>query len=224
MPVGDDVGGEVVAGGGDYVLSLKDNQPVLNKKVRALGLKMALSAKAKDGLVVIDTLELKDAKTKAFVRELIDAHYAFIWRLLSRLGVTADEVDDALEVALGAPGELAVGRLRQVGVHQHHRHPLELLPQRRLRVRPGHRLVGHRQHQGQRAGPELGGQLVRGVGPLVRQRPGCGDVGHVHDQRVPGRAVLQPVDLRDGAGREGVGAQAVLGLGAEHLVDGHQRY
>lgn len=38
----------------------------LNKKIRALGLKMALSAKAKDGkLIVMDSLELKDAKTKA---------------------------------------------------------------------------------------------------------------------------------------------------------------
>jgi large subunit ribosomal protein L4 len=37
----------------------------LNKKVRALGLKMALSAKAKDGLIIVDSLELKDAKTKA---------------------------------------------------------------------------------------------------------------------------------------------------------------
>ncbi|MFC3096761.1 50S ribosomal protein L4 [Alteraurantiacibacter palmitatis] len=37
----------------------------LNKKVRALGLKMALSSKAKSGLVVVDSLELTDAKTKA---------------------------------------------------------------------------------------------------------------------------------------------------------------
>ena len=37
----------------------------LNKKIRALGLKMALSSKAKDGLVVVDSLDLKDAKTKA---------------------------------------------------------------------------------------------------------------------------------------------------------------
>lgn len=37
----------------------------LNKKLRALGLKMALSARAKGGLIVVDSLELKDAKTKA---------------------------------------------------------------------------------------------------------------------------------------------------------------
>ncbi|WOF45641.1 50S ribosomal protein L4 (plasmid) [Sphingopyxis indica] len=43
----------------------------LNKKIRALGLKMALSDKAKGGkLVVLDTLELKDAKTKALAGKL----------------------------------------------------------------------------------------------------------------------------------------------------------
>ena len=37
----------------------------LNKKVRALGLKMALSSKVNSGLIVIDSLVLTDAKTKA---------------------------------------------------------------------------------------------------------------------------------------------------------------
>ena len=38
----------------------------LNKKIRALGLKMALSAKAKDGrLVVLDSIAVEDGKTKA---------------------------------------------------------------------------------------------------------------------------------------------------------------
>ncbi len=36
----------------------------LNKKVRALGLKMALSSKVNSGLVVVDSLVLTDAKTK----------------------------------------------------------------------------------------------------------------------------------------------------------------
>ncbi len=47
----------------------------LNKKVRALGLKMALSAKAKDGLVIIDNLSLKDAKTKALNLQLAKASW-----------------------------------------------------------------------------------------------------------------------------------------------------
>ena len=43
----------------------------LNKKVRALGLKMALSSKAKEGnLIVVDNLDVSDAKTKALKAKL----------------------------------------------------------------------------------------------------------------------------------------------------------
>ena len=43
----------------------------LNKKVRALGLKMALSSKAQSGnLVVLDNLDVKDGKTKALKTQL----------------------------------------------------------------------------------------------------------------------------------------------------------
>ena len=43
----------------------------LNKKVRALGLKMALSAKAQSGAItVVDNLDVKDGKTKALVGQL----------------------------------------------------------------------------------------------------------------------------------------------------------
>ena len=43
----------------------------LNKKVRALGLKMALSAKAQGGqLVVVDNLDVAEGKTKALVEKL----------------------------------------------------------------------------------------------------------------------------------------------------------
>ena len=54
-----------IGGGKAHGARLRDFNSSLNKKVRALGLKMALSTRAKDGLVVVDTLELKDAKTKA---------------------------------------------------------------------------------------------------------------------------------------------------------------
>ena len=54
-----------IGGGKAHGARKRDFAQSLNKKLRALGLKMALSAKAKDGLVVVDTLELKDAKTKA---------------------------------------------------------------------------------------------------------------------------------------------------------------
>jgi large subunit ribosomal protein L4 len=54
-----------VGGGKAHGARKRDFNPSLNKKIRALGLRMALSSKAKDGLVVLDSLELKDAKTKA---------------------------------------------------------------------------------------------------------------------------------------------------------------
>ena len=46
----------------------------LNKKVRALGLKMALSSKAQAGLVVVDTLEV-DGKTGALAATLAKANW-----------------------------------------------------------------------------------------------------------------------------------------------------
>lgn len=54
-----------IGGGKAHGARKRDFEQQLNKKVRALGLKMALSSKAKDGLVIVDSLELADAKTKA---------------------------------------------------------------------------------------------------------------------------------------------------------------
>ena len=54
-----------IGGGKAHGARLRDFNPSLNKKIRALGLKMALSSKAKEGIIVLDSLELKDAKTKA---------------------------------------------------------------------------------------------------------------------------------------------------------------
>jgi large subunit ribosomal protein L4 len=55
-----------IGGGKAHGARARDFNPSLNKKVRALGLKMALSAKARDGqLVVLDSLDLNEAKTKA---------------------------------------------------------------------------------------------------------------------------------------------------------------
>ncbi|WP_260927088.1 50S ribosomal protein L4 [Novosphingobium sp. 9] len=47
----------------------------LNKKIRALGLKMALSSKAQGGLVIVDTLDVADAKTKALAGQLAKANF-----------------------------------------------------------------------------------------------------------------------------------------------------
>ncbi|MEO1490466.1 MAG: 50S ribosomal protein L4 [Pseudomonadota bacterium] len=54
-----------IGGGKAHGARKRDFNQSLNKKVRALGLKMALSSKAADGLVVVENLELADAKTQA---------------------------------------------------------------------------------------------------------------------------------------------------------------
>ena len=54
-----------IGGGKAHGPRVRDFDPSLNKKVRALGLKMALSAKARDGqLIVVENLDLSEAKTK----------------------------------------------------------------------------------------------------------------------------------------------------------------
>jgi large subunit ribosomal protein L4 len=60
-----------VGGGKAHGARLRDFNPSLNKKVRTLGLKMALSSKARDGsLIVLDTLDVAEGKTKALVGQL----------------------------------------------------------------------------------------------------------------------------------------------------------
>jgi large subunit ribosomal protein L4 len=60
-----------VGGGKAHGARAREFDPSLNKKVRALGLRMALSAKAKDGnLVVLDSLDLKEAKTAVLKAQL----------------------------------------------------------------------------------------------------------------------------------------------------------
>ncbi len=61
----------------------------LPKKIRALGLKMALSSKAKEGnLVVLESEKLSAAKTGAFAKQLKNLN------LTSALFVGADSLDD----------------------------------------------------------------------------------------------------------------------------------
>jgi large subunit ribosomal protein L4 len=60
-----------VGGGKAHGPRVRDFNPSLNKKVRALGLRMALSAKAKGGnLVVLDSLDLNEAKTGVLKEQL----------------------------------------------------------------------------------------------------------------------------------------------------------
>ena len=63
-----------IGGGKAHGARRREFDVSLNKKIRALGLKMALSAKAKDSLIVVDSLELKDAKTKALAASFAKAN------------------------------------------------------------------------------------------------------------------------------------------------------
>lgn len=65
-----------IGGGKAHGARKRDFNPSLNKKLRALGLKMALSAKAKDGLIVVQSLDLADAKTKVLKGSLDKAGWA----------------------------------------------------------------------------------------------------------------------------------------------------
>jgi large subunit ribosomal protein L4 len=64
-----------IGGGKAHGPRKRDFNVSLNKKVRALGLRMALSSKAQGGLVVVDSLELTDAKTKALGAQLAKANW-----------------------------------------------------------------------------------------------------------------------------------------------------
>jgi large subunit ribosomal protein L4 len=60
-----------IGGGKAHGARVRDFNPSLNKKVRTLGLKMALSAKAKDGnLIVVEALDGVDIKTKALAAQV----------------------------------------------------------------------------------------------------------------------------------------------------------
>ncbi|KUR76259.1 50S ribosomal protein L4 [Novosphingobium sp. Fuku2-ISO-50] len=64
-----------IGGGKAHGPRLREFNVSLNKKIRALGLKMALSSKAKAGLVVVDSLDLADAKTKVLAGILANAGF-----------------------------------------------------------------------------------------------------------------------------------------------------
>ena len=65
-----------VGGGKAHGPRVRDFNPSLNKKIRTLGLKMALSSKAKDGtLVVMENVAVKDAKTGALAAMLAKLNF-----------------------------------------------------------------------------------------------------------------------------------------------------
>ena len=68
---------------------VRDHSIDLPKKIRSLGLKMALSSKVKDGsLVVVDSEKLQEAKTNAFAKQLKKLD------ITSALFVGATELDE----------------------------------------------------------------------------------------------------------------------------------
>ncbi len=92
-----DRGAPIFIGGGKaHGARKRDFNPSLNKKIRALGLKMALSTKAANGLVVVDTLELTDAKTKSLKAQFVKAGLAG-----KVLVIDGESVNDGFKKAAG---------------------------------------------------------------------------------------------------------------------------
>jgi large subunit ribosomal protein L4 len=93
-----------VGGGKAHGARVRDFNPSLNKKIRALGLRMALSSHAKAGsLIVVDGLTVEDGKTKALTGNLSKLGF----------GKTALVIDgDAVETSFA----LAARNLRAVNV------------------------------------------------------------------------------------------------------------
>jgi len=91
-----------IGGGKAHGPRVRDFNPSLNKKVRALGLRMALSAKAQGGsLIVVENLDLAEAKTRALTERLAGLD----------LGRSALVIDgDALNVGFA----MASSNLRQI--------------------------------------------------------------------------------------------------------------
>lgn len=64
-----------IGGGKAHGARRREFNVSLNKKVRALGLKMALSSKAQNGLIVIDSLDVAEGKTRALAGQLAKAGF-----------------------------------------------------------------------------------------------------------------------------------------------------
>ena len=100
-----------VGGGKAHGARLRDFNPSLNKKIRALGLKMALSSKVKDGtLIVMESLALADAKTKVLAGNLAKLGF----------GKTALVIDgDAVETsfALASSNLIGINTLPAMGAN-----------------------------------------------------------------------------------------------------------
>lgn len=100
-----------IGGGKAHGARVRDFNPSLNKKIRTLGLKMALSSKAQAGqLVIMDSIAVQDGKTKALAADLAKLGF----------GKTALVIDgDAVEqsFALASANLHAVNVLPAIGAN-----------------------------------------------------------------------------------------------------------
>ena len=86
-----------VGGGKAHGARVRDFNPSLNKKIRALGLKMALSSHAKAGsLVVMDSIAVENGKTKTLVGDLAKLGFG-----KTALVIDGDAVDTSFAHAAG---------------------------------------------------------------------------------------------------------------------------
>ena len=86
-----------VGGGKAHGPRVRDFNPSLNKKIRSLGLRMALSSKAKDGkLVIVDTLAVDNAKTKTLAGSLAQLGFG-----RTSLVIDGDMVEQSFALASG---------------------------------------------------------------------------------------------------------------------------
>jgi large subunit ribosomal protein L4 len=84
-----------VGGGKAHGPRVRDFNPSLNKKIRALGLKMALSSKVKDGtLIVMEDLAVKEGKTKTLAGSLSKLGFG-----RSTLVIDGDAVEQSFALA-----------------------------------------------------------------------------------------------------------------------------
>ena len=84
-----------IGGGKAHGARLRDFNPSLNKKIRALGLKMALSSKAAAGqILVMDNLAVAEGKTKALVASLAKLGFG-----KTALVIDGDMVDNSFALA-----------------------------------------------------------------------------------------------------------------------------
>ncbi|MBB5687624.1 50S ribosomal protein L4 [Sphingobium boeckii] len=84
-----------IGGGKAHGARVRDFNPSLNKKIRVLGLRMALSSKAKSGdLIIMEDLAVAEGKTKALVANLANLGFG-----KTALVIDGDAVEQSFALA-----------------------------------------------------------------------------------------------------------------------------